>query len=295
MKRRPEGGRRVASAVFACTALVAATVSAPAIGTAQEAAPDAASPSATQARFDLLTSRQMVVGHYALAALLQENGNFSGAALAYENIANLLAPHFTEFTEGDARVMANALLALSELYRPRALDAAEQVAAQNLVLIVEWIETGERDAWLSLHAAQTAQAAVILLLNERFEAAGEVATEALRSVGTIEEAGVPVPDRLKAQAMTAFGIGVINDSNPELATDAFGRMAGLLEPVDADLDAFLPNAAGLFAVARIIGADAQGAVDALDQYCRDYASQPQLAEAIADYQARAEADRICAR
>ena len=297
MKRRLEDGRHAVKAALAAAAVAIASVSGPAIGVAQDAGPagslEIASPEA--ARFDLPTSRQMVAGHYALAALFQENGNYDGASIEYENIANLLAPHFESFTESDATVMAQALLALSELYRPRALDAAEQVAAQNLGLILQWAETGEQGVWLRLHAAQTARASVILLLNEEFDQAGEVAAEALRSISAIEEAGVRVPERMKAQAMSAFGIGVVNASSPELASDAYERMTPLLEPVEADLDRFLSESAGVFAVARIVGADAQDAVDAIEQGCFDYTSQTQLAEAIADYRLRAEADRICAR
>ncbi len=297
MKRQHKGAWRAAPTGIACAALLAVSTVVPVSGHAQEAAPqgdvEAAGPA--PARFDLPTARQMVTGHIALAALFQENGNYDGAALEYENIANLLAPHFEAFTEGDATVMAQALLALSELYRPRALDAAEQVAAQNLGLILQWAETGEQGVWLRLHAAQTARASVILLLNEQFGEAGEVAAEALRSVSAIEEAGVRVPERMKAQAMSAFGIGVLNDTNPELAGDAYQRMVPLLEPVEADLDTFLTSAAGLFAVARIIGADAQGAAEAVEQSCQDYESQPGLGDAIGDFAVRTEADRICAR
>ena len=294
MKRRLEGDRHAITVALAGAAFAIAAVSGSAAGIAQDAGPPViAGPESAQ--FDLPTSRQMVAGHYALAALFQENGNYEGASIEYESIANLLAPHFEAFTESDATVMAQALLALSELYRPRALDAAEQVAAQNLGLILQWAETGEQGVWLRLHAAQTARASVILLLNEEFDQAGEVAAEALRSISAIEEAGVRVPERMKAQAMSAFGIGVINASTPDLASDAYERMTPLLEPVEADLDRFLSEAAGVFAVARIIGANAQDAVDAIEQGCFDYTSQTELAEAIADYRLRTEADRICAR
>ena len=297
MKRQPDGRRRTASAFVACATLAVAFALAPVPTVAQETAPDGPAGSAGResAPFDLPTSRQMVTGHFALAALFQENGNLDSATIEYESIANLLAPHFEDFTEADATVMAQALLALSELYRPRALDAAEQVAAQNLGLILQWAEDGEQGVWLRLHAAQTARASVILLLNEEFDQAGEVAAEALRSISAIEEAGVRVPERMKGQAMSAFGIGVLNASNPGLASNAYEQMAPLLVPVDADLDAFLSSAAGLFAVARIIGADAQGAVEAVEQSCQEYTSQAELSDAMADFAVRDEAERICAQ
>ena len=293
MNKRPERIPRWTSLVVGCAALTAVSLATGAA--AQEAAPSdpAEVASAPEAPFDLPTTRQMVTGHFALAALFQENGNIDGATIEYESIAGLLAPHFEDFTENDATAMAQALLALSEFYRPRSIEAAEQVAAENLGLILQWAGSDDQGVWIRLHAAQTARAAIILLLKEEFDQAGEVAAEALRSIGAIEEAGVRVPERLKAQAMSAFSVGVLNASNPEIATDTYERLRSLLEPVDADLDMVLNNAASVFAAARVIGADSQGAIEAVEQNCADYAREPRLVETLAEYRVSAEVERIC--